>query len=407
MPYHIQETLFLFSINGNRLAVAQPPVVQQFSAVPTEVSTSTSSAMFGVDRQCNPVDPSCNMAIDAEATFKLGLTEIRRVLRGSAVSLEPGVPRGLLEYKTLVEHGKLFWLLKRLTSMKQSSHRVPSAGAGGVRTTVLLERPASETFTMVDRFLGDAYSASNAPSVSTVETSRATFTIEAAQYEPKFTPVEGGGEGGADDGLQDVNHATPNRFLLTLTITPKNAAFHHALVVNSQMFCVDVPTQVLFEEVGTFVSVARLPLFARSEELRTRAERNEGDSVADLSHNGSVAQRDARVAAAGAWFARSRSASLGKKGDPRYAAVGEVPSTATEDSTSQLESIAAPKWPAETYSTTMQLISDNGPGLIKGVLYVKEMVEHADITEEHLVPTLARTPVTAVPFGPIALRCTL
>ncbi|CUG88986.1 GPI-anchored surface protein, putative [Bodo saltans] len=411
MPYHIQETLFLLSMNQSSGHSAQAPNdASSSSHAPPALSkaagttATTSSLMFGVDRRCNPVDPSCNMAIDAEATFHQGLNEIRRVLRNGTVTADPNVPRGVLEYKKLVEHGKLFWLLKRFTSMKQSPLRVPSAGAGGVRTTALLERPASDTFTMVDRFLGEGNSAGSIPNATTSETSRAIFTIEATQYESKFTPVEpGGGDSSAaadDESVQNMTQVTPNRFLLTLTITPKNAAFHHALVVNSQLFCVDVPSQVLFEEVGTFVHVGRLPLLARSEELRQQAERSESGAASLNTHQSDETDHhNAKTAAAVAWFARSSSASLAKKGGAR---------TVGGDSADKIASnVNVSKARSETYSTTIQLISDNGPGLVKGVLYVKEIIEHADASEERLIPIAAQTAIVAVPFGPIALRCTL
>lgn len=409
MPYHIQETLFLLSLHPL-------PSTTGGAVVPSSPSSSVailSAPMFGVDKQCNPVDRSCNAAIDAEATFSRGLAEIRNAMR-STIVLEEGVPRGVLEYKKLVEQGKLFWLLKRLTSIAQAPHRVPSAGAGGVRTTALLDRPGSDSFLMVDRFLGPGVRLDSVPTETFFETSRATFSIRATQYEPKFSPVDiSSGDPSHDDGgILESLQPTSNRFLLTVTITPKNTAFHHVVVVNSSVFCVDVPSQVLVEEVGTFVNVTRLPLLARSEEARQQLEASSSSSSAEEPNiaRGTASNTEAHghnnnsnagtaAAAASQWFARSSTAALAKTFQASVAV-----DAANVDNDLQARSTPAR---SESYSTTMQLVSDNGPGVLKGILYVKEMVEHGAASDDQLVHVAAQTAIDAIPFGPIALRCTL
>lgn len=377
MPYHIQETLFLLSL---------------YDFQKKSLSESDHTALLGVDRHCNPVERSCNAAIDAEAVFRRGYDEIRRSVR-KVVTADPGVPQGLLEYKKLVQQGKLFWLLRRLTNMKEKPHRVPSAGAGGVRTSVLLDRPGTDTFTMSDLFLNcesdkEKFTIDRVPSSCVVETPRVSITIQAEHYEPTFTPAADIAELlQADEASYrgaDPLQATTNRFLVTVTLTPKNALFH-SVVVNSLLFCLDVQAQVLSEEVGTFVNVARIPLLAKSED--TRQQRgvelpNGGDIVASGSGEGSSS-----------WFLRSSAMQR----------AGNAPRKQSGSDGGRVED--APP-PSERYSTTLQLVSEGGPAIVKGVLYLKEMVEDVTV-DDQLVPVLAQTAIETVQFGPIALRCTL
>lgn len=401
-PYHIRDTLFLLSL------------------LPT--SFLSTASQHAAAAQTSPPDahlqPVHDNAIDMMGIWDTGLAYLRRALRGLPLEVpDPSraptpspVANGSLaatNFLRSVEHGTLFWLMRRLSNIRQHPHRVPSAGSIGVQQQLALCRPGSDVFPLMERFLPFA---EVEPSLASTSTSPVPFSLRLAQYvrhkaptetltaphgafrfrmsaeeyQQKFVPTAL-----SEDGAE--HPPTHLRFRLHCVLQHTNP-FMRVFVVNSQLQAVDISTLALIEEVGTLVNPVMIPFFSKAMK---RAEQRRYDQQ----------QQQQQQPLCTSISMPPPAPPLTGEGKPQ----GEEGSKVDDDGEAKdNEKDAAIS--EESWSATWMLPHSDGPVLMKGLLYVKVVVmddaPRAPLNER-MAHEFAYAPVHVVPFGPIALRSTV